>query len=250
MRDRLFPGNVAVACGILAIALSGVSVAWAGGNPNPGIIPPNGQYGDLSAEWWQWVMSQSASSNPLFDLTGADAANGQPEKGNLFYLAGLISLNSGLEASVERTIAIPTGKRLFFPILNSEADIPSSPRSSTTVDELRDEAAFFTTQVQSLFLTIDGKPASDLTSYRTISPVFRFVLPEEDNLFQFFGLDISGEVAPAVADGYYVLLTPLPPGWHTIVFGGTTNTLDENGDPALFSLSITYHIRVMPGPKQ
>jgi hypothetical protein len=233
----------------LAVVWSFAPRACAQGNTNPGIIPPNDQYPQLSADWWQWALTQPVNTNPLLDTTGADASNNQPANGDVFYLAGLVSLNAGLEASVERTITIPPGKRLFFPILNSEADIPSSVLGSTTVPQLRAEAAFFADQIQSLFLTIDGKDAGDLTAYRTVSPVFSFVLPPQDNLYQFFGLNISGLVSPAVADGYYVLLTPLPPGKHTIVFGGTTKTLDQNGQPQIFSLRITYHITVAPGPK-
>jgi hypothetical protein len=249
MKARRFAPKVVLAGVALAVICSFAPRAYAQGNPNPGIIPFNNQYPQLSALWWQWALSQPVSTNPLLDTTGADASNDQPTNGNIFYLAGLISLNSGLQASVERTITIPTGKRLFFPILNSEADIPSSVQGSTTVPQLRAEAAYFADQIQSLFLTIDGKDAGDLTAYRTISPVFGFVLPAQDNLYQFFGLNVSGLVTPAVGDGYYVLLTPLPPGKHTIVFGGTTKTLDQNGQPAIFSLKITYHITVAPGSK-
>jgi hypothetical protein len=246
MRAFRFASNVVMAGMALAVVLALAPRVYAQGNPNPGIIPPNAQYPELSADWWQWALTQPVSSNPLFDTTGADASNNQPTNGNIFYLAGLISLNAGLNASVERTITIPPGKRLFFPILNSEADIPSSVLGSTTVPQLRAEAAFFVDQIQSMFLTIDGKNAGDLTAYRTISPVFGFVLPPQDNIYQFFGLNISGLVYPAVADGYYVLLAPLPPGKHTILFGGTTKILDQNGQPAIFSLKITYHITVAP----
>jgi hypothetical protein len=45
------------------------------------------------------------------------------------------------------------------------------------------------------------------------------------------------------------LLAPLPPGKHTIVFGGTTKILDQNGQPQIFSLTITYNITVAPGSK-
>ena len=61
--------------------------------------------------------------------------------------------------------------------------------------------------------------------------MFSLLLPD-DNLF---GLP-AGAYAPAVADGYYLLLAPLPPGPHTITFGGT----DGTG----FSQDITYHITV------
>ena len=52
-----------------------------------------------------------------------------------------------------------------------------------------------------------------------------------------FGL-AAGTYAPAVADGFYLLLPPLTPGPHTIEFGGTGNL----GAP--FSVDVVYHLRV------
>jgi hypothetical protein len=48
---------------------------------------------------------------------------------------------------------------------------------------------------------------------RLQSPPFKYTLPATDNLQQFFGFNVSGTVAPAVADGYYTLiLGTLAPG--------------------------------------
>jgi hypothetical protein len=38
---------------------------------------------------------------------------------------------------------------------------------------------------------------------RLQSPPFPYELPAADNIIQFFGFDVSGTVAPAVADGFY-----------------------------------------------
>ena len=53
-----------------------------------------------------------------------------------------------------------------------------------------------------------------------------------------FGIP-AGTYAPAVADGYYLLLLPLRPGPHTIAFGGTGNFAGPT------SQDITYHLRVV-----
>jgi hypothetical protein len=240
---------------------STTAFAQKGGNANPGVIPPNsGQYADLSAQWWQWALGQPvtnnpATTNPLLDTTGVAAHNGQPQQGNVFFLAGLISLSSGLVAKAERTITIPTGTRLFFPILNSEADnVGVSPPLS--VAELRVGAAFLPNSVTSLFASIDGVPLQNLSAYRAISPVFSFTLPPNNvagnsvNLYYALtggAINVSGTQTPAVADGFYLLLTPLTPGHHDLHFGGTTQILDANGNPATFELDITYHITVTPG---
>jgi hypothetical protein len=52
-----------------------------------------------------------------------------------------------------------------------------------------------------------------------------------------FGLP-AGSYQPAVADGEYLLLNPLPPGHHTISFGGTGFL----GAP--FSVETTYNLTV------
>jgi hypothetical protein len=149
MGARRFGPKVVMVGVALAMVWSLASRACAQGNPNPGIIPPDHQYPQLSADWWQWALAQPVSTNPLLDTTGAAASSNQPAKGNIFYLAGLITVNSCLVSSVERTITIPSRKRLFFPILNSEADIPSSVFGSTTVPQQRAEVAFFVNEIQS-----------------------------------------------------------------------------------------------------
>jgi hypothetical protein len=211
----------------------------------PGVVvPASAHYAALSATWWQWVFSQPVASNPAFDKTGAMAANGQPVNTDVYFLAGLITQNGGLTTSVERSIQLPQGKQLFFPLLNFEADnVGASPPYSVT--QLRGLAAYGVTQVTSLYVKIDGVEQRDLAVYRTISPVFAFMLPSKDNLYQFFGVDITGDVPIAVGDGFYVLLSPLPIGGHLVEFGGTSKALDSGGQPATFSLDVKYHINVL-----
>jgi hypothetical protein len=81
------------------------------------IIPVNANaygntYGEWSAEWWQWALSIPAANSPISDTTGANCT--QRQSGPVFYLAG----TSGGHA-VTRKCTVPTGKALFFPILNA-----------------------------------------------------------------------------------------------------------------------------------
>ena len=57
-------------------------------------------------------------TSPLFDLTGAQAANGQ--SGPVWFLAGLtwFYADPAMHFAV-RNVTIPAGKALFFPIANS-----------------------------------------------------------------------------------------------------------------------------------
>src|SRR5262245_48651414 len=70
-------------------------------------------YGEWSAAWWQWASSISVDHNPILDQTGADAAVGQA--GHVWFLAG----NAG--GTTERTVTVPAGTALFFPIVTFDA---------------------------------------------------------------------------------------------------------------------------------
>jgi hypothetical protein len=250
---------------LLAVAgvvlLSSSASADKGGNPNPGVVPPtSADYQTLSVQWNHWALEQPvttdpATTNPLVDTTGIAAHNGQPVDGNVFFLGGLFAFNSGLVSQVERTITIPTGTRLFFPILNFEWDnVGVSPL--LTVPQLRQLAAVGVTNLQSLYVTLDGVSLKDPTSYRVITPVFSYTLPPNNppgsvNLYYFLtggSFLVTGLQTPAVGDGYYVLLTPLTPGHHLLKFGGASApAVDTAGDTAPFQLDVTYHINVVPG---
>lgn len=260
--SRSWSGRRALLAVVGVVILSSSASAQKGGNPNPGVIPPNsGEYGDLSAQWWRWVLSQPvtpknpSTTNPLVDTTGLAAHNGQPQDGNVFFLGGLLSFNSGLQASVTRSITIPTGTRLFFPILNSEWDNVGNPPTDFSIPQLRALAAKDASHVLTQYVKVDGVPLNNLFSYRVISPVFSYTLPpnnppESVNITDFLTggfVEVSGLVTPVVSDGYYVLLSPLPPGEHLIQFGGTATVFDPDMNAFIFSLDVTYHIKVAPG---
>jgi hypothetical protein len=249
--------------GLLAVIgvvlVSTTAIADERGNPNPGVVPPTSdEYQDLNIQWYHWALGQPvttdpAKTNPLVDTTGIAAHNGQPDD-DVFFLGGLFALNSGLVSQVERTITIHEGTRLFFPILNFEWDnVGVSP--PLTVPQLRQLAAIGVTNLQSLYVTIDGVGLKELTSYRVITPVFSYTLPANHppksvNLYDYLSsgsFAVTGLQKPAVSDGFYVLLKPLPIGHHLLKFGGASApAIDTAGDTAPFQLDVTYHIHVIP----
>jgi len=89
----------------------------------------------------------------------------------------------------------------------------------------------------SLSMEVDGMSIPRIRDkFRVQSPAFVFTLPDDD----FFtavgeGPFAPGSYYPAVDDGYYVMLQPLPMGHHTVHFHGASGT---------FVLDITYHIYV------
>ena len=190
---------------MLAIAaLASVLHAQNSRNPIPGAVPPHETvggltYGEWSARWWKWALETTAAESPLDDATGANCAVNQ--SGKVWFLAGML-----FSGQVERTCTVPTGTRLFFPVVNAfcaaEGDFAA----------MRECATGFLTGV-TFQVTIDGKIIDEdaLTTYRALSPEFDLVLPEGNAL----GAP-ADTYAPAAADGYYVMLNPLSRGTHEV----------------------------------
>ena len=224
-------------------------------NLNPGILPPSATafgktYGAWSSAWWQYVESQPASSNPLVDHTGAGCSVGQ--SGPVFFLVG----TNGSGAATRDKCTVPPGKALFFPLLNAfDVHVACTPATASVCDSNNSpQQVWNDLQITTgfgpfseLHASIDGVPVKNLdpsnTPYRACAgPVARCSAPSFSLTFpadNFFGSGLPpGTYAPAVADGFYLLLAPLTPGPHTITFGGTGKNLSED---------ITYHLVISSG---
>jgi hypothetical protein len=179
------------------------------------ILPPTANVGgksldEWSAEWWKWALSFPTPTNPLLDETGEHASQG--DVGQVFFLAGTAGDNA------TRSFSVPTGHHIFFPLVNRFETLDSD-----TEEAVRARVAAFIDDVSELRFSIDGEEGENLFAHRHQSPLFNIILPE-DNIF---GLpELAGIPLPTVADGYYLMLTPLTPGTHTITFGGATSNLD------------------------
>jgi hypothetical protein len=210
----------------------------------------------LSAVWWQWAFSIPVSSSPLFDPTGAQAFRGQPYS-DLLFLGGTFTVNQlqngNVLGQVTRSITVKRGTALFFPLLNSEFDnVCGRPNlggncsgahpSSFGVPQLQALVTAATDAVTSVNSTIKESqgPIQNLGTPRLQAPPFQFSLPPVDNLYQFFGINVSGTVAPAVADGYFSFVPGLATGNYVLRFGGSQ--VNPNG--TTFTEDITYSITV------
>jgi hypothetical protein len=199
--------------------------------------PYGASLGEWGVRWWQWAYSLPATGHPLFDETGADCGAGQ--SGPVWFLAGIFNVSG---SAVRTECVVPAGKALLFPILNSEWDNVCPPVDPPLTEaQLRATVAAVLDLATDLHLDVDGQDAGSLARYRAQGPAFEVTLPP-DNLWQAFGCGTApGTYAPLVQDGYYVMLTPLPPGEHTIHFRGTL------GPPVNFTLEITYELTVAAG---
>ena len=194
------------------------------------VLPPDAPAYGLTYEAWiarfaQWTHSLPAAIHPAADATGELCGLGQA--GPVFFLA-----QAGDQEAIERTCTVPAGTALLLPLLSA---------SCTTVEPPpfhgRDEAAlracteaWFATAVE-LTAVVDGVAIPDLERYRVQSDLFAVALPVGNVL------GVEPAVTQGIADGYWLLLAPLPVGEHELRFGGG---IPDSG----ISTEITYHLTV------
>jgi hypothetical protein len=212
------------------------SVATANANSisRPSDYPPESKpynltYGEWSAKWWQWVFSLPQDINPLLDITGEDCA--QNQRGPVWFLTGTTG------GSMERTCTIPEGKAILFPILNF---VNVRAALSETEEDLRRIPKDQADKAAVLEASVDSVPLQDLQNYRAESPLFNVTLPEGNIL------GIPGGSSEAVADGYWVMLQPLPAGEHTIHFSGAYVDVTAPAGASNIVTEATYHLTIAP----
>jgi hypothetical protein len=164
-----------------------------------------GQYQTLATKWWAWAIGEDLA--PITETGAVDCAAGQ--QGNTWFLSGS-GFNVG---SITRSCTVPAGTQLFFPVVNAFcAELPAT--FTMQLHELRACAAE----------TVDLFARSDLTA--TVDGVAVPMVRAQSALFPLHLGESNPFGAPAgtyqeTADGYWVLLDPLPPGEHTIHFAAS-----------------------------
>lgn len=191
-------------------------------------------YGQWQARWQQWGISIPATpSHPFF--AGGNVL--QAQTGSVWFLAGVDEFTPGDREN--RSITIPSGIALFFPIVNVEcSNLEPDPFHGDTPAARAACANGIIDHTSGLFATIDGRAVQNLQGFRGQSPDFTFgPLPDPNILLGTADVGLTGHSTDA---GFYLLLTPLSVGQHTIHFGGTF--------PDEFSAFIdtTYNITVVP----
>jgi len=210
---------------------------------------PEGQtYGRWAAEWWQWAEGIPADVNPVTDTTGEHCAQRQVD--NVWFLAG----SSGSDPVV-RTCEIPSGKSLFFPLINtSYGAFLNDPPATRTEEFVREKGSCH--KPAQISVQIDGFTIPSPTGFFTgpsgsQSPFFNVQLPPH-NVFGLVpgGLTSHGKkvaselvLSPSAEQGYYLFVGPLSPGTHTIRW-------TASGCEAGFSQDITYHLTVAGGDRK
>jgi hypothetical protein len=232
----------------LLLAAAPPAVAGQGNAGNPGVLPPQSHphgatYGEWAGAWWQWATSIHWADNPVADPNGAKCGVGQ--EGSVWFLAGTFS------GTAERWCSVPVGKAIFLPVINAVWWVPEDLKKCTNVavylgidpatltqeELLRLGINWYMDHAYDLAVIIDGVPVNNLGSYRADSPAV--VLPDE--LLVDLGL-APGDRYPAIADGFWLMLTPPSPGEHTILIHARLSTGPPLNRTA--AQDIMYHLTV------
>ena len=241
--------------GILIMSVLG-SFAWAGnGNPNPQVMPPHAypfgkSYGEWSAEWWKWHLELPATDHPAFSEDGANCNVGQ--SGKVWFLAGAFTNEvpeNEFNTITRESCSVPTGKAIFFPIINIECStIEDPPFRGETRRKLRSCASSFVEGPNAvagdLFVEIDSNYLEHLQAYRFQSPVFSFDFEDPDD--NILGVNCNKEDCDnplSASDGYWIMLPPLSRGVHFIRFTGSFR--DPQSNELLFGLDVTYELEIV-----
>jgi hypothetical protein len=203
-------------------------------------------YGEWSAKWSQWAYAGPDGENAVQDETGEFCAVNQPT-GKVWFLAGSFGLTD-----VERTCTIPPNRALFYPLVSSLwTDCPGTPDEDLTDAEVRD---ILTTSAPGgdpacqLTSTLDGASISSMQilTVRTQSPKFTTILPENHILDACASPLPPGKTGRQIAEGYWVMLPPLPPGEHVLTLHSAG--CDAATGDVFFEVGVTYHLTVLRGP--
>jgi hypothetical protein len=168
--------------------------------------------------WWKW-----AFDNPdvLFDVSGEFSHLGDV-RGRVFFAQG--SGGDPVNASVD----VPRGEYVLLPVATyvwTFFDPCAEPRCARRIINEN-----FLDGFAHVSVWIDGRPVRDLESH--------LVRVDRRNPAVFsvdagpIGPDGYGGILPALQGGYWLMLAPLPPGRHSVVFRAVVPDLDPfTGEP-------------------
>jgi hypothetical protein len=196
---------------------------------NIGVFPADSKpygmtYGEWTARFWQWLHSIPKPDNPAADPTGKNC--GLKQTGPVWFLPGTFG---GIN---ERTCTIPAGKAILVNAINVMCSY--AEHHLKTEPELRACAKADQDKVTTTSITLDGV---QLNPVRLQSPLFTVILPPNN------ALGLKPQITPALSDGYWAFLKPLPPGDHTIHASGSLVDFTTTGTTN-FASDVTYHITV------
>lgn len=189
---------------MLMLALAGMATAACTAKPAASAAAAEMVEGvplaEWTARWWRWADDQSVA--PYLDPDGRYCQLGQ--SGPVWFLAG-----TNGEFQPRRECVVPEGKHLLVPVINM---ISYGIYEGDTCGSLQDDAAVNNDHLLSAVVVLDGQPVGDVRERRVTSAGCFRMDPDDDSS------------TLAAADGYWLLIKPLPRGRHTLSVGANYDT--------------------------
>ena len=160
-----------------------------------------------TTKWWRWFLSIPKVNSPAIENGHKNSNLDQPDP-KVWFLASTIG------GSVERTVRIPSGKAVLFPVIN----ITISNSEDQTLKTDADMFSFVRRHMEEIVkkqASIDGNDLFVSEDLRVKSAPFNFSYPP-DNIFGAIAGPTRG-----VGDGYWIFMKPLQVGNHTIKTHGS-----------------------------
>lgn len=197
----------------------------------PGSHPLGKSYGEWSAAWWKQAYALPVTPGSPFAEGAVNCA--QLGQGGVVFLVGTTG------GSASRTCDVPVGKALLIPLINAGCSLAVDGLTTYAARLACARGYMDAVDRRSLLLRIglhNGPaitiPPGLLSLFRVDSPPFTWTSVRGNA----FGVDPYTN-NPAAANGFFVMLAPLPRGAWDLSFGGSA--------PALgFSTQANYTLRV------
>jgi hypothetical protein len=237
LRKGFYKASTTCSALVLAVLLTlGVAVRIEA-YTHSSVFPPHANpYGKTYGEWAALYFQTEFST--VWD----------PEACSSGRIGNVEILQSTLGGPGEWECDVPAGTAFVFPVITTfflcPTDCgPGGAAPNGTVEELRAAAAIIGDAELTMGCEIDGVPVENLLMYRSQSPVF------EGQILEGCVFNVADSVAfppgpygPAVTDGYFLVVHPLPPGEHTIHYHAIVGPISE----PIFETESTHHITVVP----
>ena len=223
-------------------------IASTGATSIPSVVPPaesrqmGKSYAQLVAAWLKWSLempktNSAGAIHPTMNSTRFDVTASQTS--DVWFLAAPFPPEGS--SKVERSCRIPVGKSLFFPLFVAEvSDLEAPPFYGAEAEDQANAVNYFVAHMTGLFCEVNGIPLSTVADFRVRSPSVAFTAPAH-----WIQGTVGGQ-GSVTGGGYFVLLSALPPGQHTLHFGGTfAMKWPEAPADMEARIDMTYHINVV-----
>lgn len=177
--------------------------------------PYGTSFQEWTQKWWQWYLTVPKQNNHNFETIAGyipvDCSYLQNASSPVFFVPFVLKEKG--QPAAEATCVVPHDKAIMIGIDNGLMDYGDPRAQPKTVDKITEIVRKSNEFPVEFDITLDGKPLN-LTNEekdRVTSTPFNITLPD-NNIWN----ESPHTPFLAVADGWYLVLKPLPPGNHVL----------------------------------